>query len=162
MLKYIGILGIIFLVASCSGGEKTSMETSTIVVASGPLYDGVNTATGTLEMDGFLPENIQKNQIQNATVLSVTLDSQGKEIPNIQSLTLLITSSTIPMQKIAFAENIEWKEGKLELKIAAEQEKLNEIIQDKSATIVIDFDLMEEWEENLELKCTINWEITVK
>jgi hypothetical protein len=40
----------------------------------------------------------------------------------------------------------------LELKIAAEQEKLNEIIQDKSATIVIDFDLKEEWEEDLEFK----------
>ncbi len=115
-----------------------------------------------MEIDAFLPENTQKNQIQNATVLSVTLDTQGKEIPNIQSLTLLMTSSTIPMQKIAFAENVVWKEGKLELKIAAEQEKLNEIIQDTSATIVIDFDLKEEWEEDLEFKCTINWEITVK
>jgi hypothetical protein len=43
MLKYIGILGMIFLVASCSGGEKTSMDTSNVVVASGPLYDGVKT-----------------------------------------------------------------------------------------------------------------------
>lgn len=162
MIKYFTILGMALIFLSCSSGEKTSMDTSNVVVASGPLYDGVNTATGTLEIDVFLPENTQKNQIQNATVLSVTLDNQGKEIPNIQSLTLLITSSTIPMQKIAFAENVVWKEGKLELKIAAEQEKLNEIIQDTSATIVIDFDLKEEWEEDLEFKCTINWEITVK
>jgi len=162
MLKYIGILGLIFITISCSSGEKTSMDTSNVLVAVGPLYEGVNTATGALEIDAFLLENTKKNQIQNATVLSVILDSEGKEIPNIQSLTLLITSSSFPMQKIAFAENIEWKEGKLELKIAAEQEKLNEIIQDKSATVVVDFDLKEEWEEDLKLKCSINWEITVK
>jgi hypothetical protein len=59
-----------------------------------------------LEIDAFLPENTQKNQIQNATVLSVILDSEGEKIPNIQSLTLLITSSSIPIQKIAFAENV--------------------------------------------------------
>jgi hypothetical protein len=59
-----------------------------------------------LEIDAFLPENTQKNQIQNATVLSVILDSEGEKIPNIQSLSLLITSSSIPIQKIAFAENV--------------------------------------------------------
>ena len=59
-----------------------------------------------MEIDAFLPENTQKNQIQNATVLSVILDSEGEKIPNIQSLTLLITSSSIPIQKIAFAENV--------------------------------------------------------
>ncbi len=59
-----------------------------------------------MEIDAFLPENTQKNQIQNATVLSVILDSEGEKIPNIQSLSLLITSSSIPIQKIAFAENV--------------------------------------------------------
>jgi hypothetical protein len=162
MVKYLVVIGIIFWFASCSTGEISKVDTSNVLIVNGPLYDGVNTATGLLDINNFLSEKTTKNQIQKATVLSVTLNSEGKVVPNIQSLTLLITSPNISMQKIAFADKVEWNNGKIELKIAAEQEKLNEIIQDKSATIVLDFDLIEEWEEDLEFTCKINWEIIVK
>lgn len=161
MLRNLSFVFVVFSIMACSGGDKITVENAQLnALASGPLYEGINTATGTLDISAFLPQNTTVNQIQHAKVQSLKIVS--KESPNIKSLTLLLTSSSISMQKIAFLDEINWKDGEIILNIAQEQEKLDEILKDKSATIVVDFDLAEDWENDWEFECKFNWEITVK
>jgi hypothetical protein len=46
--------------------------------------------------------------------------------------------------------------------LAKEQEFLLEILQDKIQTLVIDFNLEEEWFEDLAVRADIDWELKIK
>ena len=127
--------------------------------ATGPLFTGVNTATADFKIQDLLPEGIDANNITSAKITSITVKPEAESAPEILSYTTLLASPDQEMSQIAFLNQPDKK--KASLSIAEDQSFVLDMLKDSSQTLVIDFNLEEDWYDDWIFNVIIQWELTV-
>ena len=149
---------IVFL--ACDSGVPLEIDKQHIVAqAKGPLFSGLNTATIDFKIKEFLPVDVEISQIASARLKSLAVNPIGEGLPSVSSYTVLVASPNQEMNQIGFLNAVQ--EGEASLVIAKEQPFMKDILKDPSQTLVIDFDLAEDYFDNLTFELTLEWEIHV-
>lgn len=152
---------VLFFFSSC--GTITTLEIPNqkiTVKATGPLFEGVNTAIANFNFKDLLPENTDLKDIHSAKIQDFKLVPIGDEFPENKGFTALLASPNSSMQEFGFSSALKTDESNF--KLAENQEFLIEILKDSSQTLVIDFTLTEDLYDNLEFEAEIKWSIQLK
>jgi hypothetical protein len=88
------------------------------------------------------------------------LSDSAAPVPN--SFTVLLASPNTSMKECGFIQEEAIKLDNYNVSLAKKQEFLEEILQDKMQTLVIDFDLNEEWFDDYTITASIDWELKFK
>ena len=167
MIKY--LLKTQFLVLSvlilfgCGKSEPVQTDIHKLeTIAVGPLFEGVNTATVEFDIQKMLPKEVRKEQISEVIIKSIQLSLLDSAAPVPISFTVLLASPNTSMKECGFIKEEAIKMNNYNVILAKEQEFLLEILQDKIQTLVIDFNLEEEWFEDLAVRADIDWELKIK
>ena len=127
--------------------------------ATGPLFSGINTATADFKISEILPDGVKQDQIAKAQIKSITLRSIGEGVPNVLSYTALLASPNQEMSQVAFLND--QKTGEVSLTLAEDQSFVEAILRDPSQTLVIDFDLSEDYFDNWTFDVTVEWDLSI-
>jgi hypothetical protein len=95
-------------------------------------------------------------------IKSIQLSLLDSAAPVPISFTVLLASPNTSMKECGFIKEEAIKMNNYNVILAKEQEFLLEILQDKIQTLVIDFNLEEEWFEDLAVRADIDWELKIK
>jgi hypothetical protein len=159
MKKLVFALFVGALLVSCSATETHTLDTDFLTLtAEGPLFEGNNTATLDWNVeDGFWGENLHPSMIKSAKVAALKVEVQSIDA-GIRDITIQLAGQNLGMQKIAFFD----ESGSVNL--ASKQENLASFFTDSYPTIVADFDLTEDFYDDLEIrvKLRFEFEVTVK
>ncbi len=137
------------LLVGCTTTESAEIETSSLILtAEGPLFEGNNTATLEWSPDNSFwgenkPENLKSAKVR---LIDITLLSDDAAIKDV---TIQFAGEKTGMQKIAFMD------ANGSVNIADKQENLASFFQDNFATIVADFDLSEDYYDDLKIEVKI-------
>lgn len=150
-------LSLLFLVGSCSSEANNSKEftVSTILTASGPLFEGSNTFQA--EISSNISDYIKENEIKEEEIVDITLKSASATLESyenlnlMQSISLQVFSDNFPMQNIAFANDMEDNMQKVDLKVADLQEELKSILFEDKCYIIADGNIKEDIDDDLNL-----------
>jgi hypothetical protein len=88
------------------------------------------------------------------------LSDSAAPVPN--SFTVLLASPNTSMKECGFINVEAIKINNYTVSLAKEQDFLVDILQDKLQTLVIDFNLDEEWFDDLTVTADIDWELKIK
>ena len=167
MIKY--LLKTQFLVLSvlilwgCGKSESIKTDLQKLeTIALGPLFEGVNTATVEFDIQKILPNEVKKEQISEVRIKSIQLSLVDSASPVPNSFTVLLASPNTSMKECGFIQEESIKMSNYDVSLAEEQEFLVEILQDKMQTLVIDFDLKEDWYDDLTVTAAVDWELKFK
>jgi hypothetical protein len=159
---------LLLLVAAACGGPTESVERQTdnlLLTAEGPLYDGSNTATYTWPVDlnallgeGYTAADIAKARITGIRITAVNPDN----LSLINDITLQLAGSGVAMQKVGFLNPLPVDANTIELVLAEDQKKLEAFFSLKEITLVADLNLLEEFEDNLELHAQLTFNFDLK
>ena len=140
------------------------MKTQQVEFTSeGPLFEGVNTGTFDFNFQDVLPDGKQKETVKDALLKSVKLIVDTTNSPEPSSFTLSLASPNTSMKEFGFLNDVKLNsEGKYEIQLAEDQDFLSEVLQDISQTIVVDFNIGEDWYDNYFISAEIDWEIKLK
>jgi hypothetical protein len=131
-------------------------------IAVGPLFEGINTATVEFDIQNILPKEVKKEQLSEVRIKSIQLSLSDSAAPVPNSFTVLLASPNTSMKECGFIQEESIKLDNYTVSLAKEQEFLEEILQDKMQTLVIDFDLNEEWFDDYTITASIDWELKFK
>lgn len=168
MVKFFRAIALIItssaILVSCGETELAAMKTQQIKIeVEGPLFEGVNTGTFDFNFQDVLPEGKQKEAVEEALLKSVKIIVDTASFPVPSSFTLSLASPNTSMKECGFLNEAKLNsEGKYEIKLAKDQDFLSDVLQDKSQTIVVDFNIAEDWYDNYSIKAEIDWEIKLK
>ncbi len=156
------VFALIFV--SCSSTESFDTKVQKIdLVAVGPLFEGVNTAVVDFDFQEVLPEGKMKSQLDEVVLKSVKLFIDTATLPFPNSFTLSLASPNTSMKECGFLnEPKSNNKGKFEIRLATEQDFLSEILQDKKQTLVVDFNLAEDWYDDYSIIAELDWEVKLK
>jgi hypothetical protein len=159
---------LLLLVAAACGGPTESVERQTdnlLLTAEGPLYDGSNTATYTWPVDlnallgeGYTAADIAKARITGIRITAVNPDN----LSLINDITFQLAGSGVAMQKVGFLNPLPVDANTIELVLAEDQKKLEAFFSLKEITLVADLNLLEEFEDNLELHAQLTFNFDLK
>jgi hypothetical protein len=143
-----------FFVAACSTTETHTLETDFLVLtAEGPLFEGNNTATLDWKADdAFWGENLRAEDIKSAKVSAAKVEVESAD-GGIRDVTIQLAGQDLGMQKIAFFD----EDGNVNL--ASKQENLASFFTDSYPTVVADFDLAEDFYDDLEIRVKLRFEV---
>ena len=166
-MKYffkIQLLALAALVLSgCGKPELIQTDVQKLeTIALGPLFEGVNTATVEFDIQKVLPKEVKKEQLSDVRIKSIQLSLSDSAAPVPNSFTVLLASPNTSMKECGFIQEESIKMNNYNVSLAEEQEFLVEILQDKMQTLVIDFDLKEDWFDDYTVTATIDWELKFK
>ena len=131
-------------------------------IALGPLFEGVNTATVEFDIQKVLPKEVKKEQLSDVRIKSIQLSLSDSAAPVPNSFTVLLASPNTSMKECGFIQEESIKMNNYNVSLAKEQEFLEEILQDKMQTLVIDFDLKDDWFDDYTVTAAIDWELKFK
>jgi len=156
------VFALIFV--SCSSTESVDTKVQKVdLVAVGPLFEGVNTAVVDFDFQEVLPKGKMKSQLDEVILKSVKLSMDTSTLPLPNSFTLSLASPNTSMKECGFLNEPKWNnEGKFEIKLAKEQDFLLEVLQDKNQTLVVDFNLAEDWYDDYSISAELDWEVKLK
>ena len=147
----------------CGKSEPIQTDVQKLeTIAVGPLFEGVNTATVEFDIQKVLPKEVEKEQLSEVRIKSIQLSLLDSAAPVPNSFTVLLASPNTSMKECGFIQEESIKMNNYNVSLAGEQEFLVEILQDKMQTLVIDFDLKEDWFDDYKITATINWELKIK
>jgi len=159
---------LLLLVAAACGGPTESVERQTdnlLLTAEGPLYDGSNTATYTWPVDlnallgeGYTAADIAKARITGIRITAVNPDN----LSLINDITFQLAGSGVAMQKVGFLNPLPVDANTIELVLAEDQNKLEAFFSLKEITLVADLNLLEEFDDNLELHAQLTFNFDLK
>lgn len=148
-LKNILLLSIIMTIISCSVETEThNIETPVLELkATGPLFQGSNTATVTWKytLDKLFPEIDDKIVIENARVTSIKMIPKSNvSYPDIGKIVMEMKPKETNMLRVGLLETNFKNDQSNNLSVAAVQEDFDKAFKDGRLTFVADFDLLEE------------------
>tara|TARA_B100001778_G_C18593188_1_gene633269 strand:+ start:1700 stop:2206 length:507 start_codon:yes stop_codon:yes gene_type:complete len=147
----------------CGKSEPIQTDVQKLeTIAVGPLFEGVNTATVEFDIQKVLPKEVKKEQLSEVRIKSIQLGLLDSAAPVPNSFTVLLASPNTSMKECGFIQEESIKMNNYNVSLAGEQEFLVEILQDKMQTLVIDFDLKEDWFDDYTVTATIDWELKFK
>ncbi|MDP2187451.1 MAG: hypothetical protein Q8J69_02095 [Sphingobacteriaceae bacterium] len=159
---------LLLLVAAACGGPTESVERQTdtlLLTAEGPLYDGSNTATYTWPVDlntllgeGYTAADIAKARITGIRITAVNPDN----LSLINDITFQLAGSGVAMQKVGFLNPLPANANSVDLVLADEQKGLEAFFGLKEITLVADLNLIQEFEDNLELHAQLTFNFDLK
>ena len=166
-MKYffkIQLLALAALVLSgCGKPELIQTDVQKLeTIALGPLFEGVNTATVEFDIQKVLPKEVKKEQLSDVRIKSIQLSLSDSAAPVPNSFTVLLASPNTSMKECGFIQEESIKMNNYNVSLAKEQEFLEEILQDKMQTLVIDFDLKDDWFDDYTVTAAIDWELKFK
>lgn len=152
-----------FVLWGCGKSEPIQTDVQKLeTIAVGPLFEGINTATVEFDIQNILPKEVKKEQLSEVRIKSIQLSLSDSAAPVPNSFTVLLASPNTSMKECGFIQEESIKLDNYNVSLAKEQEFLEEILQDKMQTIVIDFDLNEEWFDDYTITASIDWELKFK
>ena len=95
-------------------------------------------------------------------IKSILIGLSNSEAPVPNSFTVLLASPNTSMKECGFIKEESIKMNNYQVSLAEEQDFLVEILQDNMQTLVIDFDLKEDWFDDLTVTAAIDWELKFK
>lgn len=147
----------------CGKSEPIQTDVQKLeTIAVGPLFEGINTATVEFDIQKVLPKEVKKEQLSEVRIKSIQLGLVDSAAPVPNSFTVLLASPNTSMKECGFIQEESIKMNNYNVSLAGEQEFLVEILQDKMQTLVIDFDLKEDWFDDYTVTATIDWELKFK
>lgn len=147
----------------CGKSEPIQTDVQKLeTIAVGPLFEGINTATVEFDIQKVLPKEVKKEQLSEVRIKSIQLGLLDSAAPVPNSFTVLLASPNTSMKECGFIQEESIKMNNYNVSLAGEQEFLVEILQDKMQTLVIDFDLKEDWFDDYTVTATIDWELKFK
>lgn len=147
----------------CGKSEPIQTDVQKLeTIAVGPLFEGINTATVEFDIQKVLPKEVKKEQLSEVRIKSIQLGLLDSASPVPNSFTVLLASPNTSMKECGFIQEESIKMNNYNVSLAGEQEFLVEILQDKMQTLVIDFDLKEDWFDDYTVTATIDWELKFK
>lgn len=173
-MRYLSVCTLLFslilALASCGGGgEVLNFKPAVVTLtAEGPLFEGSNTAQGILMRDALDEVLAQSGhagaQIASARVTAVRIlaDSDAATLENISAITLQLAAPGVDMQQVAVLNPVPEGQSSVTLQVAAEQEKIGKLLQQPALTLVADVNLRADTDDNLTLRCELEFEIKVK
>jgi hypothetical protein len=155
------LLGIFCIsIISCSSPKPIEIGEHKIqATATGPLFTGVNTATADFKIQDLLPEGVDIEQLSSAKIKSIIVRPESESAPEVLSYTTLLSSPEEDMNQFAFLNQPD--KTTASLTIAEDQSFIIDMLKDSSQTLVIDFNLKEDWYEDWIFDVVIEWELTI-
>ena len=154
---------IVFLLWGCGKSEPIQTDVQKLeTIAVGPLFEGINTATVEFDIQNILPKEVKNEQLSEVRIKSIHLSLSDSAAPVPNSFTVLLASPNTNMKECGFIQEESIKMNNYNVSLAKEQEFLEEILQDKMQTLVIDFDLKEDWFDDYKVTAAIDWELKFK
>ena len=158
---------VFFLFTACSEPKTLVFKTGEInLLAAGPLFEGANTAQGLQAqaalLDFLKQHNASPDQIQSAKLTKALLVLPG--VPNsslLSEVTLQLAADKVDMQKVAVLNPVPAESSTLELQVAQAQDKIAQLLQEPSMTVVADVNLRQDTAQDLTLKAILEFQLTV-
>ena len=152
-----------FVLWGCGKLEPIQTDVQKLeTIAVGPLFEGINTATVEFDIQNILPKEVKKEQLSEVRIKSIQLSLSDSAAPVPNSFTVLLASPNTSMKECGFINAEAIKINNYKVSLAKEQDFLVDILQDKMHTLVIDFNLDEEWFDDLTVTADIDWELKIK
>lgn len=156
--KFSALLLVVAALSSCGDVDTIKITTTNLnAFATGPLFEGVNTASADFKFEDFLPENIKKENIQTVKIQAISITPVVAESPKPSGYTLLLASPKTSMQAFGF-----YKNGDTAVSLTNDQTFISDIMKDEKHTLVIDFNIAEDYYDNYTFGTKIDWLLTVK
>lgn len=155
----------IFTLFSCANEANNSEEFTieTILVASGPLFEGSNTCQAEIStgIKKFLTDNnIKEEQIVDVKLKSATIKNDTIGSSNIiESVNLQIFSDNFPMQNVAVVNPVPNNVKEITFKVAEIQEDIKSILFEDKSYVVADATIKEDLDDDLELNTSLVFSI---
>jgi hypothetical protein len=155
------------LLSSCRESHTLTFRTQPIVLtASGPLFEGANTAQGQfnpaladfLKQQGFSIDNLDEALLTKASL--VLSDSLNSDL--ISEVTLQLASDDVDMQKVGVLNPVPANQTQLDMSIAQEQQKIADLLRQNNVLVVADVNLRADTAVDWTAKGTLEFSITVK
>lgn len=146
--------------------EKNLQLKAIEVAASGPLFEGSNTAQGSCRpgLEGLLQDmGMEPGQLRSARLKSATvhLPDTGLTVP-LETLSLLFAAEELDMQTMGVLNPVPAGQNPLQIKVAAEQENTAEWLKQPEFTVVLDCGLGGDLDEDLKLKIDLEFTLFIK
>lgn len=144
------------LLGCAGGGEKSNIDTGKVVlVASGPLYEGPNTATAE-----WIPakESVEGKEITSARVSKIRLTGTGLHADLFSDITFSLTAPGADMQRVGVLNPVVVGDSIWELQVAEEQKNIEDFFTGKPITLVADVNLKVDLEADLNLTAEVVFE----
>jgi hypothetical protein len=165
LLSLFGLAAL--LLAACGKPQTLSFKTAAIPLsASGPLFEGANTAQGSFTPDiaAFLKQNgledatLEKALLKQATI--ILPDSLNSDL--LSEITLQLASDAVDMQKVGVLNPVPPGQLRLDVQVAQEQEKIEDLLQQPSVLLVADVNLKKDQESDWQAQAVLEFTLTVK
>lgn len=163
---YTYFLLVIFL-TSCGRVETYTFSTGDVeITATGPLFEGANTATGdyTIDLSVFLEEHgAEIGDISEAKLKSAQLtilDSLNFNF--VDGISLLIASDVADMQNVGVLNPVPDDQTQVDVQVAEEQSNLDAFFKESMMTYVIDFNITQDTFIDLRMIGNFEFDISLK
>ena len=165
MIKINQLLIAVFaslLLVSCGEAEQLGTKSLSVqTTAVGPLFEGVNTSTIEFDVKTILPKNVNKEDVSEVKIKKISLTLDTARFPVPKSFTVLLASPNNSMKECGFGKESEIKNGKFIVSLAKNQEFVTDLFKDQSQTLVIDFNLSEDWDDDYIIGAEVEWDIQI-
>lgn len=166
--KNILLLTIFITAISCSVETETHIVKTPVLElkATGPLFQGPNTATVTWEysLEELFSETENEIVIENARVSTIKIIPQKNvEYPNLGKVVMEMKPKNTNMTRVGLLETNFDNSQANNFNVAEVQEDFNEAFKDEKLTFVADFDMLdEEYFDDLTFDLVATFEIQTR
>jgi len=171
-MKNIGLKLSVFLCAailfSCSVETETHIVETPVLdlKASGPMFQGSNTATVTWEytLKELFPEVENEIVIEDARISSIKISPVNNfDYPDIGKIVMEMKPKNTSMSRVGLLEENFSTTSANGLTIADVQEDFDEAFKDERLTFVADFDLKdEEYYDDIDFELVVTFEVQTR
>lgn len=163
----IPLLSLLLLtLGACSAPERIRFESGPVPLhASGPLFEGSNTAQGewTTGIDAFLKEQgHDPAQLRDVRLVGATIsgaDSTG--LAGIRSVSVQWVGGQEGMHQVAVRNPLPADSSSVALTVAGEQPELAQLLRNGTVTVVADLDLDADSDEDRHVIGSFTLELTL-
>jgi hypothetical protein len=162
------VLGIYAcLLSACSESQTLIYKTQAIKLsATGPLFEGANTAQG--EFSPQLEAYLQQQGLDNQALLQAELQKVSIVLPDslnsdlLSEITFQLAADQVDMQKVAVLNPVPAAQTQLSLKVAEEQKKITDLLRQDKVLLVVDANLKKDLNADWHGQATLEFLLTVK
>jgi hypothetical protein len=165
LLLLLGASACLFM--ACSDSQTLTFKTQPIaLVASGPLFEGANTAQGEfmpqleayLKQQGLDAKDLQKAELQK---VSITLpDSLNSDL--LSEVTLQLAADQVDMQKVAVLNPVPEGQTNITLQVAQEQKKIADLLRQNKVLLVADANIKKDLAADWHGEAVLEFLLTLK
>lgn len=151
---------------ACGEPERLTFQSGPVpLVATGPLFEGTNTAQGTWStgLEAFLVEQGHSlDQLQEARLVGATIagaDSSG--LQGVRSVSVQWMDGATGMHQVAVRNPLPADSATVALTLATDQAKVTELLRSGTLTVVADMDLVADSDSDRHVIGSFTLELTL-